>query len=592
MKNRIRHTFALCVLLGLLILPLGKAVAQSIPVGDFRESQFRVLQLLSDSTIQLSYSNRPISTESYNNLFEEAGLVGQSLWREPLEHITYDISIRNYPLTIGTYDPELSNTYNNELPYGENNGAAWYGKGLTTEFKTGFYVKSKYFTATFRPHFSYQENADFRTPRFIPKYPDGSDRYVAQGILPEDTLANRIDRPFRFGPDAYSTFDLGHSSIRFHYNDMELGFSKEPLWWGPGVQYALIMSNNAPGLKHLFWGSRNPITLPLNMGDIEFRLIAAWPEDSKYFDLNLEESPHRQELSNRYLRDRFMNGLNLIYSPSFIPNFHLGLSRVVHQYVPDSGLGLGDYFQVFAPFPKPDERVLDGFRDESYFEDRNHLSSMYFRWVFPESNAEVYGEYMRNNQSFNFRDLLMEPQHGRAYTFGFQKIIESDWIDFFKINAEFNSLLPGEIDDVRPQTYYYTHQSVKQGHTNEGQLLGAAIGPGSTSQYLGADAYFKKGSVGFFIQRMVDNDLFHYEYYQRFFTQGGFKDQFRHRANLNVGLNGSYIFRDIVFSGRFVWNKNFSYGRFNYGEFPINYETREGTDIINMQFQLSARYLF
>ena len=592
MKNRSRHTFKTCLLLVLLFLPLEKAMAQSIPVGDFLESQFRVLQLLSDSTTQLSFSNRPVSRASYDALFESSGLDGQSLWTESHGRKAYDVSIRNYTLTLGSYDPEILNTYNDELPYGENNGSAWYGKGLNTEFKAGFYVTSKYLSATFRPHFSYQENADFRTPRFIPKYPDGSDRYVAQGILPEDTLADRIDRPFRFGPDSYSTFDLGHSSIRLHYQNVEVGLSKEPLWWGPGVQYALMMSNNAPGLKHAFMGSREPIPLPFNAGHLEFRLIGAWPEDSKYFDLNLDISPHKEILADRYLRDRFMNGLNLIYSPSFIPNFHVGLSRVVHQYIPDTGLRFEDYFQAFAPFPKPDERVLDTFRDESYFEDKNHLSSIYFRWVFPESNAEVYGEYMKNNQSFNFRDLLMEPQHGRAYTFGFQKIIESNWIDFFKINAEFNSLLPGEIDDVRPQTYYYTHQSVKQGHTNGGQLLGAAIGPGSTSQYLGADAYHKKGSVGFFIQRMVDNDLFHFEYYQRFFTQGGFKDQFRHRANLNIGLKSSYLFRDILFSGRFVWNKNFSYGRFNYGEFPINYETREGTDVINLQFQLSARYLF
>lgn len=576
----------------LFFLPLEKAMAQSIPVGDFPESQFRILQLLSDSTVHLSFNNRPISKESYGNLFGESGLDGQSLWTKQLGNKTYDISIRNYSLTLGTYDLELLNTYNNELPYSENNGAAWYGKGLTTGFKAGFYIKSKYVTATFRPHFSYQENADFRTPHFIPKYPDGSDRYVAQGILPEDTLANRIDRPFRFGPDAYSTFDLGHSSIRFHYNDIELGLSKEPLWWGPGVQYALIMSNNAPGLKHVFVGTREPVSLPYNVGELEFRLIGAWPEDSEYFDLNLQNSPHQEVLTDRYLRSRFMNGLNVIYSPSFIPNFHVGLSRVVHQYIPDTGLQFGDYFQVFSPFPKPDEQVLDTFRDESYFEDKNHLSSIYFRWVFPESNAEIYGEYMRNNQSFNFRDLLMEPQHGRAYTFGFQKIIESDWIDFFKINAEFNSLLPGEIDDVRPQTYYYTHQSVKQGHTNGGQLLGAAIGPGSTSQYLGADGYFKKGSIGFFIQRTVDNNLFHYEYYQRYFRGGGFKDQFRHRANLNIGLTGNYIFKNIIFGGRWVWNKNFNYGRYNYGEFPMHYTIDEGTDVINMQFQISARYLF
>lgn len=579
-------------LIGLVFLPLKYACAQPIPVGDVREELYRSLQLLSDSTVELSLGNRPIWSESYEKNTVQLAETYNSWWAWPLNHWETKKSLAGYSFNVGTYNPIISNTYNSELPYGENNGAAWYGKGHNTEFKAGFYITSQYATLTFRPHFSYQENADFPTPRFIPKYPDGSDRYVAEGILPEDVLADRIDRPFRFGPDSYTTFDFGHTSIRAHYNQIELGFSTESLWWGPGVQYALLMSNNAPGVPHLFLGSRNPISLPLNIGNIEFRLVAGWPKDSEYFDLNLEASPHKEELTNRFLRDRFMNGLNLIYSPSFIPNFHIGLSRVVHQYVPNSGLGLGDFFQVFAHFPDPSERTISGFRDESFFEDKNHLSSLHFRWVLPESNAEFYGEYFRNNQSFNFRDFIMEPQHGRAYTLGAQKIITSSWIDFFKINAEFNSLLPQQVDDVRPQTYYYTHQSVKQGHTNGGQILGAAIGPGSTSQYLGVDGYFKRGKVGLFIQRMVDNDLFHYEYYQRFFDTGGFKDQFRHRVNLNIGVDASYEIRSLLLSGGVVWNKNFNYGRFNYGEFPIFYTTREGTDVVNMQFQLSARYLF
>ncbi len=580
-------------LLILLLLPLKKIYAQSIPVGDIREEQYRLMQLISDSTTQTSFSNRPLSFEAYQELLKQNSAGGGSWWSKPMEspETTYS---EKYPVTLGFYEPVLRNTYNSELPYSENNGAAWYGRGHNTEIQGGFYLTSEYFSLNFRPHIIHQQNEDFRAPRYIPEYRnDGGIRYVAEGFLPETVLGDRIDNPFRFGPDPFTTFDFGNSSLRFHYKSMEVGLSSEPLWWGPGVQYALMMSNNSAGVYHAFLGTRKPLELPLNIGNVEFRWVMGKPVDSKYFDLNLEGHPHRKDLSNKFLRDRFMNGLNVVYSPSFLPNLELGFSRIIHQYIRnDKGLAPEDYFTVFIPFPKPSEEIFSGFRDESHFLDKNPMSSVYFRWVLPESSAEIYGEYYRENHNWNWRDFLMEPQHGRAYTIGIQKIIYSNIIDFVKVNGEFNSLLPGRIDDVRPQPFYYTHQNVKQGHTNRGQILGAAIGTGSTSQYIGIDGYFKKGKLGFFIQRMVENDHFHYEWNQRLYPGNWFKDQYRHQVNLNIGTTGQYQIGKVLLKGSVIWNKNFDYGRFNYGRIQVGWNGRLKEDIINMQYKFAVRYLF
>ncbi|HLR25905.1 MAG TPA: capsule assembly Wzi family protein, partial [Fodinibius sp.] len=481
---------------------------------------------------------------------------------------------------LGFYEPVLKGTVNSKLPYGENNGAAWYGRGLNLEFQGGFHITSNFLDVSFRPHIIYQQNRDFEVPNFIPRDRQGNIIYAAQGTLPEDSLAQRIDRPFRFGPDAFTTFSWGHSSIRFHHYDIELGLSSEPLWWGPAVQYALVMSNNAAGVPHAFLGTRKPLQLPWNIGKVQFRWIVGWPRDSDYFSY----------LPRYHKKERFMNGLNIVYSPSFLPNLHIGTSRIIQQYIPKGGLGFSDYSGIFRPFPEPDKEALKRARDASHYEDKNGLKSVYFRWVLPESNAEIYGEYYKEEKNWNFRDFLMEPQHGGGYTFGVQKIFESNWIDFVKVNAEINSLVPRRLDDIRPQTYYYTHKTVKQGHTNRGQILGAAIGPGSESQFFGIDGFFKNGKLGFFAQRVVENDHLHYEFMQRYFPGGGFKDQFHHRVNLNLGVNGAYQFDSILLTGRVVWNKNFNYGRFDLGK-PAFY-TITGHNVVNMQYQLSVRYLF
>lgn len=554
------------------------AVSQTIPVGDFRESQVRLLQLLSDSTTGISFMNRPVSSESYQEIINNYGAT-DSWWGRSSESPEVVLSD---DFTLGLYEPVIKSTQNSKLPYGENNGAAWYGRGINSEFQGGFHVTSYFLDINFRPHIIYQQNKDFRIPRFIPVDRNGNPRYAAQNASPHGVSGTIIDRPFRFGPDSFTTFDWGHSSVRFHHHDVEVGISSEPLWWGPGVQYSLTLSNNAAGIPHAFLGTRSPLTLPWGIGDLQFRWVWGWPRDSRYFDF----------MPADYTRDRFMNGLNIVYSPSFLPNFHVGTSRIIHQYKPESGLKAGDYFAIFRPFPNPEDEALESIYDASHFEDKNALNSVYFRWAFPESNAEVYGEYYKESHNWNFRDFLMEPQHGRAFTLGAQKIIESNWIDFVKVNAEVNSLLPSRIDDVRPQQYYYTHYQVKQGHTNRGQVLGAAIGPGSTSEYLGIESFFHDGMIGVFAQRVSENNHFHYEWYQRWFGGGGFKDIYHHRVNLNIGLNGKYRVSNLLLGAGVVWNKNYNYGRHNYGDFRYGWAGRKKDDITNIQYQFSIQYLF
>lgn len=551
------------LLLVLGVWPLGDLAAQPIPVGDVREGQFRTLQLLSDSAIATSLNNRPLWIETYDEAFNRLRNPSDSWWAQPVTPPRTEFL--NF-FTVGAYEPVFTYTLNSRLPYSENNGAAWYGRGHNTELQGGGYLTSDYLTITFRPHLIFTQNRNFETPRFIPSDSDGNPRYRA-------IFAN-IDMPFRFGPDAYTTFDWGQSSVRLHYKSIEAGFSNETLWWGPGVRYALMMSNHAAGVKHLFIGTRRPLKLPA-IGDMEFRWIWGRPEDSEYFTENDNE--------------RFMNALNIVYSPSFIPNFSVGLARVFHKYIPEGGLQAADYFEILQAFQKTQQNFTDerGFNDVS-----NQLVSVYFRWVFPESGAEFYGEYFREDHNFDMRDFLMEPDHDRAYTLGLQKIIESNWIDFFKFNAEINSLVPNRVDEVRPQTYYYRHSRIKQGHTSKGEVLGAGIGPGSGSQYLGIEGYFESGMAGFFVQRVEDNDFFHFEYYDVPRLGTGYKDIWRHRINLNIGITGNYRTGPLLIGGKLIWNKNFNYGRRGYGDLDVTFDSVDKNDIVNLQLQVSARYFF
>lgn len=568
------NTIKISALFLILFMSIGvlptPSSAQTLPVKGFRTKQVRIQQLFNDS-LSISLSNRPIWIHTYKQYFkghEDA----QSWWNRPHSFLhTVELKDRfmGGGLKLGVFEPVLSTTFNSKFPYngGGNNGAAWYGRGFTTELRGGVFLTSNYLTITFRPHVIFTQNKAFKVPRFVPRDDDGNVLYGH----PE--LGFGIDAPFRFGSDAFTKFSLAQSSIRLHYKSIEAGLSTAPLWWGPGIHNALVLSNNAPGLQHVFLGTRRPLQLPLNIGQIEFKFIGAWPQDSDYF--RYTQSTNRR---------RFMSGFNVVYTPSFAPHLHVGYSSIVHIYVPESGLAFADYLRSINIFN----------RQVGESDVQNQLVSAYFRWVFPEGHAEVYGAYYREDSFQSARDLILEPGHDRAYTIGLQKIIPTTWIDFVKVNLEISSLVPNRLDEVRHQTYYYTHGIIRQGHTNEGQILGAAIGTGSGSQYLGVEGYFDKGMAGFFIQRVADNDFFHFEFNDRFVfpLKSGTKDYFNHQIDLHIGLKGKYKFENILLGARLIWTKAYNYGRYELGNRAGPDIVEPNEDLVNWQLGLSIRYLF
>lgn len=559
----------ICVLyLLLLIICSESALSQSIPAGSLLDNQLEINSLLSDSTT-FPLVNRPATIQVYKSILQQnndrTGWWSRDLSPTPL--------LEDLGFKLGIYSTTVQQTYNSRIPYGENNGAAWYGRGTNVEFKGGFYITSEYLSVNINPHIIYQENLDFLSPRFIPKDSGGDIRYIAEGI------GTRIDAPFRFGPDPYTTADTGNSSIRLHYKKLETGISSEPLWWGPAVRYPLLFSNNAAGIPHFFLGSRQPFSIPY-FGKINLKWIFGYPQDSKYYD------------TERQNETRFATAVNLAYSPVFFENLTVGIMRIIHLHE-QGGFSLNN---ALLPFnPRSSSALFNKRREGSGgVQDTNQSASIYAHIQLPAANAEIYGEFFREDHSYNIRDFINQPHHNSAYTFGFQKISHLPWIDFLKTNVEITNLTTSQLNQVRHQTYIYSHSIIRQGHTNRGQVLGAAIGPGSNSQFLSLDAYKGDYKFGAFAQRWVVNDNFHFQQGSRSITPSKeFGDFFRHRVNLNFGLNFLYGPGPIYINSRLTWTKAYNYGRFNYGEFDgVTIRNYEHNDLINIQFQVGFTYIF
>ena len=492
--------------------------AQTIPVGrpDFSEERFRNQQLISGA--HHSFTIRPVSDSTATGLL---------------------------PASVLT-------SLNTFAPMGWNDGAMVPARGLQTYVTAGFFAKYKALSLQLMPEFVYAENRDFET-------------FYLQGPLraPMLVLWNSTDIPERFGTSSYSRFRLGQSALRLSSRSVSVGISTENLWWGPGFRNSLILSNNAPGFLHGTFNSVKP--LKTFLGSFEFQLIGGRLEGSDVQPLASDYIVNGiNYLEPKSTDARYISAITLNYQPRWVPGLFLGFSRAFHLYTSDMGSGFSDVFPFLLPFEKKNLPFEDAKR-------RDQLASFNLRWVFPASNVEVYAELGYNDYKNSFWDWLTSMEHSRAYILGMRKVFKQSPGRYIRLAIE-NTTMEMTADRlVRNNGPWYRHDFVRHGYTNEGQVLGAGIGPGSNLQTFDL-AFVRPTSIaGFSIERYAHNMDYFY-------------DAFKNYDSKWVDLMWGGYYQKRLRSYAITGKLNFAWMR--------NYEWVLDNNVLNAQLQLSATRYF
>lgn len=409
-----------------------------------------------------------------------------------------------------------------------------------------------------RPVFAYSQNEAFGLNPWPPNF-----------MLTDYAMSlTNIDLPQRFGEDPLQTFDLGDSFIEFNYKSWMLGLSNERLWWGPALHNPLLLSNNAPGFKHVSAGTYRPLETPA--GDIDVKLFWGGLQESDYFDAD----------STNNLR--YVTGLNLSYSPSFIPGLQVGLAKVAYSYYPEGGLSVSDALMIFRRFqPKPASRE-EGIADDFFMS----MGSIYARWKFPSAGFETYFEWGRNDYRREFRDIIAEPELNRGYVFGLLKKYRLTTSKRLLFQLELTNLENSSVtSQKRDNNIWYANDIIRQGFTNHGQALGAAIGPGSSTQQIKLSYYDSWGMVGANLRRVMHQTDRHFRYEEYFRKRYPFPDFFflldRHESEFGYGAE-ALLFLPYNFELSAKYYRGMIDNRFN----------ERGDDLTNHYFSLSLSYYF
>lgn len=386
--------------------------------------------------------------------------------------------------------PELRVVANSEIPFSLNDGAMWAGRGLNFAVSGGLRAALGPFWLVLAPQAVFQENRDFDV---IPYGFRSRSRFAFP--FPSHPRADpySIDMPSRFGDNSFWTLDLGQSTLAADLGPVSVGASTEEQWWGPGVRNALVLSNQAAGVPHLFLRTQRP--LQTRLGTVEGRWIVGALSESAYFDTIASNDT------------RSLSAAAVVLRPAFDTGLAVGFARAVYRPVSGAGAVPGRFLDAWlAGVGHPNER--DPF-DSTTVRGPDQVIALFARWVFPGYGFEAYAEWARRDFPQSLRDLLVYPHHGQGYTVGGQWARPAGSSSAFRIQAEATYVEQSAAIRQRPVSPWYLSRSVAQGYTQRGQVLGASIGPGSSSQWIATDWIASRWQAGLFAGRIRWQDDFH-----------------------------------------------------------------------------------
>ena len=390
----------------------------------------------------------------------------KTLWKSSSENTNWFTNGLNRSVALKIYGPEWFNSYNTAAPYGQNDGALWQGKGYNTSLTAGVRLEAYGFEVTVKPQVAFSQNLGFE---------------IMPGVYGSEYSyfwAGNIDLVQRYGDSSFWTFDWGDTELRWTWNTFTIGFGFQSPWLGPAWLNPMLGSNNSGTYPKFDIGlRRTKVTLPWlgwYIGDIEGRIWCGKLSESDYFD---------NDSSNDY---RQLTGFSIAYSPAFLPELTFSINKI-----------------SIARWDEKSIKYLNPFYDTNAVEDQK--CSFAVDLLFPAVGFEFYGELGLDD--YNSRGFA-NPFHTAIYTIGAKKEISffQKFSYFKKFNIrpeiifEWNNFEMSQ--DFQLQWHYmgyYSHGLIKQGYTQNGQIIGAGSGYFGNSQYLALRTYFSKGDITFFI---------------------------------------------------------------------------------------------
>ncbi len=465
---------------------------------------------------------------------------------------------------------------NTLLPESINDGIIYPSRGWQERYTVGVNLNWKLLDINFQPEKLIVQNMEQEYYKGNPK--DGNFMFKYFGMV-----ANNIDHFRQFGYEKIDTTSFGQSRVGLKTKHISFGYSTENIWWGPGKRNSLIFSNNAGGFRHYYLNSQEPVKTFI--GSFEFSAISGTLDTTKYTDID-------QELLNvcrpckvfKNIDQRKIDAITINWRPKWISNLYLGYAFSRQYYANTKN----QYDQTYSFFSKDRTQQITG--------------SLMFRFSLPKDHAEFYGEMGLPDEAAYPWKFLKEQNPRTGFIFGASKLVLiGKGKSFLNLNLEFTQLqlmnpknifrLGNPFSGGLPNSWYL-NTKIKQGWSNNGQLIGASIGPGSNSQSISFSWNKGYNKIGIFLERVVHNNDFYYSVYYNPFSTNRFGYYNKYWVDINSRLSFEINpLKNLLLSCSFANTNAMNYRWIRYEDGSAYDEPSSLTDKFNQQFQLSIKYL-
>ena len=162
---------------------------------------------------------------------------------------------------------------------------------------------------------------------------------------------------------------------------------------------------------------------------------------------------------------------------------------------------------------------------------------------------KIYAEFHHNDSKQNIRDLLLDSDHSRAVTVGLQKVFNVN-NDNYLFSWEWTQMEQTASRLLRNAGSWYEHGYVYDGYTNNGEVLGAGIGPGSNSHYFALNKIKEKEKIGLAFEIIdQDNDFYHEAF-------DSANDQRRYWKDFNLHINFSKKYKNLWLHSNLMYSRS------------------------------------
>ena len=534
----------------------------------------RTSQLLGDFKSEVSFTLKPL----------DIGKNGIDINKETFDTEKYAPTVLSFlkgngKIKILPIDYNIE--FNSHHPYNRNNGSMVPNRGYQHIISAGIYAELGPLSIQLKPEHLYSQNKDFEG------FGEGPNGHFPRVWAWRYALWNKIDMPERFGEKSINKTLIGQSSIRLNFKGFSIGISNENIWWGPSIRNSIMMSNHARGFKHITFNTTKP--LKTKIGNFEWQVISGRLESSGYLPANPTQqyagtNIYVPKINQRGETDdwRYIQGYSITYSPKWVSGLSLGFIRWVQMYgaLVEGGYpwleGEPTWFPAFSNLFRKNDKY------ENYEAQTNQAAGLFLRWLWKDSKSEIYVDYHHNDSKENIRDLLLDSDHSRAVTVGLQKVFEINTENYL-FSWEWTQMEQTASRLLRNAGSWYEHSWTFDGYTNEGEVLGAGIGPGSNSHYFALNRIRNKEKFGIALE-IVDQDN---DFYHEAFASA--RDPRRYWKDYNLHLNFSKKYKQFWLSSNIMYSRSLNY-QWDLDDTATEYY-HPGNDVNNFHIALKLAYL-